>query len=143
LAQWWDSQIIDWYERAALWSDYPQGVFGSILQTEISTSDTVLDAGCGIGAVSIFAASLCRRVIAVDMQAEALQRVGEKAHKAGLDNLVTCWGGWPDVNVERADVTICSYAPPISRTVRGLEKLTRCHQTNRYYPNSLPECKRK
>ncbi len=123
MAQSWDSQIIDWYERAVLWSDYPRRILGQIFEEEITQSDTVLDAGCGIGAVSLFAAALCRRVIAVDTQLQALQAVREKTEKAGYDNLVTYLGCWPDVDVEQADVTICTYASPVSRTVRGLEKL--------------------
>lgn len=123
MAQTWNTQIVDWYERALLWSDYPRRILGQIFEEEITPGDTVLDAGCGIGTISLFVADLCQRVIAVDTQLKALQTVREKAQKAGHDNLVTYLGSWPDVDVEQADVTICSYAPPISRTARGLDKL--------------------
>ncbi|HOP69109.1 MAG: methyltransferase domain-containing protein [Dethiobacteria bacterium] len=119
----WNPQEIQWYEEALRWSNYPQSVLGSILDREIKESDTVLDLGSGIGAIALYVAPFCQLVKAVDSQAKALEILQEKAQNLGLQNVETYLGSWPDVNVERADVTICSYSPPISRSKQGLDKI--------------------
>ncbi len=86
MAQVWNTQIVDWYEQAVKWSNYPQAILGEVLQTEIEDSDTVLDAGCGIGAISLYVAALCKRVLAVDMQSEALKILQQKAEMSGREN---------------------------------------------------------
>ena len=42
-------------------------------------SDTVLDAGSGVGAISLYVASFCKKVKAVDSQAEALKFCGKSS----------------------------------------------------------------
>ncbi len=123
LGQVWNTQIVDWYEQAVKWSNYPQAILGEVLQTEIKDSDTVLDAGCGIGAISLYVAAICKRVLAVDMQSEALKILQQKAEMSGRENVKTYLGMWPEVEMEEADVTVCTYSPPISRNNKGLEKL--------------------
>lgn len=123
MPQVWNPQISYWYEQAMRWSNYPQKVFCNIFQDEIRKSDTVLDAGSGNGAIALHVASLCRRVIAVDKQPEALEILQEKANKLGMQNIETRLGIWPEVDVEKMDVTICAYSPPVSRCTKGLEKL--------------------
>jgi len=116
MSQFWNPQVVRWYEEAIQWNNYPQSVLGNIFSQEINGSDTVLDVGSGIGAVALYAAPLCKHVKAVEI-------LREKVRSSGLRNVETYLGKWPDVNVGRADVTICSYSPPISRTRQGLDKI--------------------
>lgn len=123
MSQSWNPQIIRWYEEAMQWNNYPQSILGEIFYREILESDTVLDAGSGIGAISLYVAPFCKKVKAVDSQAGALKILREKAQNLGVQNVETYLGRWPDVDVGYADVAICTYSPPISRSITGLQKL--------------------
>lgn len=123
MSQYWNDQVTHWYEQALQWSNYPEDLLGDIFSQEINENDTVLDAGCGIGAISLFVASFCRRVVAVDVHPEALHVLQKKAQTAHVNNLETYLGEWPDVDIDMVDVSICTYAPPISHSAKSLKKL--------------------
>lgn len=53
----------------------------------VTESTTLIDFGCGTGALVLEAAKLCKRVVAVDVSAAMLEYVRRRAEGAGLTNL--------------------------------------------------------
>jgi putative AdoMet-dependent methyltransferase len=53
----------------------------------VSEGDTLIDFGCGTGALALEAAKLCRRVVAVDVSAAMLDYTRGKAEGLGIRNL--------------------------------------------------------
>lgn len=53
----------------------------------VSASDTVLDAYCGVGAMSLLFARRAKKVIGVEYVAEAIEDAKENAYKNGIQNI--------------------------------------------------------
>lgn len=118
-----DHRVFRWYERAVRHCDYPMDIIGNDLTDMISPPDEVIDAGAGIGPVSLAAAPLCRRVVSVDSSPDAITELNRRATKAGVTNIETVLGEWLTVQLAPCDVAICAYAIGISRDPRGLQKI--------------------
>jgi len=68
----------------------PEKILGEIVEPGM----TVVDTGCGTGFFTLALARLVGesgRVIAVDLQAEALARIEEKAEMAGVNQIIETW----------------------------------------------------
>ena len=82
-----------WDARATVWDQVSQSqVFGGfrsqiLARAEISTSDVVLDLGCGTGLLCLEAALRCQRVIGLDYSSKMLERLRITAENAGLENV--------------------------------------------------------
>lgn len=119
----WNKQTNVWYQWATEFCDYPGAAIGDHLGDLLRPADRVIDAGAGTGAFALWIAPRVQGVVAVDSQAACLAALGEAAAKAGLDNVATIAADWLDAAVEPADVTICAYAPGITRRRPGVLKL--------------------
>ena len=58
-----------------------------LLKLGVSAEHTLIDFGCGTGALALEAAKLCKRVIAVDVSAAMLAYMKRKAESLGLTNI--------------------------------------------------------
>jgi len=59
----------------------------SLFKMAITSSDTILDLGCGTGKVAIAAAGQAKKVYAVDRRPEAIAYAQEAARESGADNI--------------------------------------------------------
>jgi hypothetical protein len=119
----WNHKISGWYERAVEHCNYPMDVIGDDLVDMISPSDVVVDAGAGIGPVSLAAAPLCQRVIAVDKLPGAIAILRQRVATAGVNNVETVVGDWLTVHLVPCDVVVCAYAIGVSRNPACLRKI--------------------
>jgi ubiquinone/menaquinone biosynthesis C-methylase UbiE len=93
-----------WMEK----DDYPEKLLNKI--TTISEY-SVLDVGCGEGAITIPLAKKVYKVTAVDLSGEMLELLKEKAQKEGLDNITYIHGDLTDINLDtdkKYDIVIAS-----------------------------------
>ena len=58
-----------------------------LLELRVAEGHTLIDFGCGTGALALEAAKLCKRVIAVDVSAAMLAYMKRKAESLGLTNI--------------------------------------------------------
>jgi SAM-dependent methyltransferase len=88
------------------------------LRRVVRPAMTVLDVGSGPGRFALAVAPRARQVVAVDPSRRMLQILRRRAREAGLTNVRTIVGSWPDVDVELADVVLCSHVLPLVADVR-------------------------
>jgi len=88
---------------------------------------TVLDVGAGPGRFSLAIAPRVKRVVAVDSSAVMVGIVAKRARQLKLANLEGVVGAWPDVTVDPASVSVCSYVLPlVADAKRFLRRLDAC-----------------
>ena len=94
-----------------------------------SGTATVLDVGSGPGRFTVAIAPRAGRVTAVDPSKKMLTLLRKRAREAGLGNVRTVYGYWQDVDVEPADVVLCSHVitlvPDVVPFVRKLDAAAR------------------
>ena len=98
-------------------------IIGDELTRMIKPSDKVIDAGSGIGAISLAVAPLCKKVIAVDENPKVMEILRHRMVKQGICNIKPLVSDWIDAKIEPCDVAICTYSIGISRNPIGLQKL--------------------
>ncbi|CAN5860583.1 hypothetical protein BH23ACT1_BH23ACT1_06590 [soil metagenome] len=100
---------------------------------------TMLDVGAGPGRFSLALAPRVAHVVAVDPSSTMGSLLRSAARRAGSANVTTVTGRWEDVEVERADVAICSYVLPLVEDAAGfLAKLdATCHNHAFVYLSAL------
>jgi SAM-dependent methyltransferase len=74
---------------------------------------TLLDVGAGPGRFTLALAPRVAQVVAVDASPVMGTLLRRSARQAGLTNITTVTGRWEEVDVEPADVAICSYVLPL------------------------------
>lgn len=74
---------------------------------------TVLDVGSGPGRFTLALASRAHQVVAVDISPAMLSGLRRRARQLGVANVRTVVGSWQEVEVDRADVVLCSYVLPV------------------------------
>jgi SAM-dependent methyltransferase len=74
---------------------------------------TVLDVGAGPGRFSLALAPHVARVVAVDASPAMVRLLTRRARELGRSNIRTVTGRWEEVEVEPADVVVCSYVLPL------------------------------
>ena len=101
------------------------------LRPRLRASDVLLDVGAGPGRHTIPLARQVARAIAVEPSAAMRQHLSDSLAQAGLTNVEVVAAGWPDANVEPADVVICSHVAygvtDIASFARKLDAVTRRH----------------
>lgn len=104
----WTAKTMDWYLRAAAFSQYPRLILGKILP-QLKLQDSILDLGCGPGAYALALAPRVAKVFALDRDPEALACLAQQAKALGLDNIIPLKGVWPQTQVTRKiDAVICA-----------------------------------
>jgi SAM-dependent methyltransferase len=121
-----------WDERAELFEHSPRAddyVEQLLPRLELTPEASVLDVGCGIGALSIPLARHVRQVTALDWSPRMLDVVSRGVAQMRLDNVKTVRLDWPRVevgrDVETHDVVLASRSLPMG-DLRGA--LVRLHQ---------------
>jgi SAM-dependent methyltransferase len=79
-----------------------------------------MDIGCGPGVVSLYLASLCKSVTAVDPDEEAIAYLKQTAAARGITNMEIVRSKWPDPSLEPCDVTLIAY---IFKALNSREKV--------------------
>ncbi len=74
---------------------------------------TVLDVGAGPGRFSLALAPHVAGVVAVDASPAMVRLLTKRARELGRSNIRTVTGRWEEVEVEPADVVVCSYVLPL------------------------------
>lgn len=89
---------------------------------------TLLDIGAGSGSWSCMLAKDASSVTALDISAQMLDFCQLQIEEAGLKNVKTVVGAWPDTPVEAHDISLCSHAmygsPDLKSFVGAIEAVT-------------------
>lgn len=133
----WNRQAGQLDDRLAVYRD--EGYVGALLcRMEVWRGCTVLDVGCGTGALAIPLARKVKSVTALDWSPAMLQVLQQKAAAAGVDNIVPMARDWLEVRIgdeiEPHDVVVASRSLPMGDLGRALAKLDaaasrRCYLT--------------
>ena len=79
------------------------------LKREVKPDQTVLDVGGGAGRFAVALALACRSVTVAEPSESMLEQLDEASTEAGIGNVKKVQGNWEDVEVEPADVVLCSH----------------------------------
>jgi SAM-dependent methyltransferase len=83
------------------------------LRRAVTPATALLDVGSGTGRFTLALAPRVRTAVAVDPGTRLLAILRRRAREAGLTNVRTVLGSWPEVEVEEADVVVCSHVLPL------------------------------
>ena len=116
-------------------------VFELIKKTGLELNGAnVLDIGCGPGTLAVPLAEMGARVTALDISAQMLKRLENRAREEGLTSIKTILSSWSDIDIDaqgfrsRFDLVIASMTPGIN----GPETFDKMMQASRnvcYYSN--------
>ena len=90
---------------------------------------TVLDVGSGPGRFSLLIAPRAKAVTAVDPSRKMLEILRKRAREQGIGNIRTVLGKWQEVEVEPADVVLCSHV--VTLVADAAPFLTKLHAAAR------------
>ena len=79
------------------------------LKQEVSADQTLLDVGGGAGRFAAALALGCRSVTVAEPSQSMLEQLNEVLKETGITNVAQAQGNWEDVEVEPADVVLCSH----------------------------------
>lgn len=103
---------------------------------DVSPECTVLDVGCGTGALAIPLARRVRRVTALDWSPAMLRVLRQKAREARVDNIVPVTRDWLEVEIGRElephDVVVASRSLPMGDLREALTQLDRATKRRCY-----------
>jgi len=93
--------------------------------TNLRGCDTLLDMGCGTGAIGLALAPQMKQVTGVDYSAGMLQAFQDNAHALGLSNTRTIQCAWEDSwdNLPHCDLVIASRSTAVMDMADALQKL--------------------
>lgn len=97
-----------------------------ISRMDISSSDTVLDIGCGPGTLAIPLAKMVKEVIAIDFSAQMLEELEAYAAREGITNIKTYHLGWDDdwSHLPKVDIAVASRSMEVKDIEKALQKMT-------------------
>ena len=79
------------------------------LKREVKPDQTLLDVGGGAGRFALALALGCRSVTVAEPSESMLEQLDEASKETGIANVKKVQGNWEDVEVEPADVVLCSH----------------------------------
>ncbi len=79
------------------------------LKREVTADQTLLDVGGGAGRFAVALALGCRSVTVAEPSESMLVQLGEELKETGIANVAAVQGNWEDVEVEPAEVVLCSH----------------------------------
>jgi SAM-dependent methyltransferase len=131
-AAYWDKRA---QKKSVTHDNYAQELLKRI---EVSSSDSVLDAGCGNGWVTVPLAKLARRVTALDISPVSLTVLQKAAEQAGITNITPLTGDFPALyrngGLKSHDIVIASRSLPMGNLKTSLAAMNalavkRCYLT--------------
>ena len=130
-----------WDKHAASMADKPLGGLYTeafIQRMDLSDARTLLDIGCGTGALCLPLAKQFEQVYALDYSAGMLDSLQDRAHELGLNNVHPLLCGWEDDwnQVPVCDILIASRSALVDDLDAILEKINR-HTRLRAYMTQL------
>jgi SAM-dependent methyltransferase len=87
-----DPDYVEGYDRKAQVD--PEIDLGILRSLGLNRESTLVDFGSGTGTLAVVAASLCKRVIAIDVSAPMVQYLHERVARLGLTNVDVVHGGF-------------------------------------------------
>jgi ubiquinone/menaquinone biosynthesis C-methylase UbiE len=124
----WD-KIAPHFNRWMEYDDYPQKMVEKI---KVNPEYSVLDIGCGNGAVTIPIAENVDNVTAMDLSSEMIEFLKENARKDGLFNINCVHSSWEEVEIDdlgKFDVVIASRSlggvPDIKKELMKINKVSK------------------
>lgn len=119
----WDARAAEMQKRPSD-SDYTQTFIGL---TDTSGCNTLLDMGCGTGAIGLALAPQMQQVIGMDYSAGMLQAFETNAREQGLTNTRTLQRAWEDSweDTPQCDLVIASRSTTVMDMADALGKLDR------------------
>lgn len=91
-AEFLDPDFIATYQQKSGFDPLPDLVL--LEQHGVSDTSLLIDIGCGTGEFAIAAASVCPKVLAVDVSIPMLNYVSQKAKARGVSNIISVHGGF-------------------------------------------------
>ena len=109
-----DEEALSWDKSAAQWRERTrhEGNAGErqvALMSRLGPEDTVLDVGCGVGALTLPAARRVKTVYALDSSPQSLDFLMEEAKSQGIGNIVPLCGNWYGMKAG-VDYPVCDIA---------------------------------
>jgi SAM-dependent methyltransferase len=119
----------DWDEKSA---DMAQSTINSpyvddfISRMHLDGDETILDIGCGPGALTIPLAKRVKHVIAIDFSAQMLEQLRAYAAREGVTNITTYHIGWEDdwSHLPPIDIAVASRSMEVSDIDAALAKMS-------------------
>ena len=122
----WDRGAANWNRRIEFEKEFTQRQVDAM---DLRPEDTVLDACCGTGRVTIPMARKVKKVTALDAGTHMLEYCRDNARKAGLTNVETLQLNWhkatPGVDFPKHDVVVACISPAQADIVKLSSAATR------------------
>jgi len=112
----WTETSIREYAEACNMLRYPQEAVGEAVAGFIKPDDIVMDVGAGCGAVSAFLAPLCKKVYALESDADAFQYIKRRVAEDKLHNVQPIHGTWPMDDLPSFSVIVGFYVGGLTHT---------------------------
>lgn len=136
-AEQWDSKAQD-TKIGNLASPYVTALLGLM---RLKPTDSLLDVGCGAGAVAVLAAPLVKQVYGLDFSKGMLQLLQANAQHYGAHNIKSLCKGWGDdwQDVPQCDVVVASRSTLVDDMQMALVQLNQKAKRHVYltYPAKL------
>lgn len=123
----WDRGAAGWDKRTAFEQSFTKAQVDAL--TEITARDTVLDACCGAGRLTIPMARRAKSVTALDAGEQMLGFCAAYARREGLTNVTTLHCDWhqstPGVDFPKHDIAVACISPAMADVVKFSGAATR------------------
>jgi SAM-dependent methyltransferase len=80
------------------------------LESAVHSTETLLDVGAGTGRFALPLAERVKRITALDYSPAMLRILEGNALQAGIRNITTVTGNWPEIKIEEHDVVLVAWA---------------------------------
>lgn len=123
MSTFWTKDKIALYVDACNMLNYPEIPLGKYFKEVIRPDDTVMDIGCGPGVVSLYLATLCKSVTAVDPDEFAYESLKKMMSDRKLTNINAVNSKWPNPAIEPCDVAVLLYVFKVLKSSDSVQEL--------------------
>lgn len=100
-SKFWEKFAPQYDNRGTLY-DYAPETFDMLLNI-MGENKTIIEIGCGTGKFTLPMAKYSKEIVAIDFSKHMLSVIKKKIQNNNIDNIVTKWGKWEDVNINKVD----------------------------------------